>query len=162
MLACVRQLGGAMGGETNDFFKALLFDGTQAILALNIGAAAVAGRPLGLRRFFFWTLVIISITLNLYYKWAQIDPAPGFKWSDLAQLSVFDLYIQIVTNLVLGGGIVLMTETRMDTLKDIAFFQKEETRLEKGRTARAAKRQALVEQVKSEPIRSVDDTGDDT
>lgn len=165
MIACVNQLGGAMGGETNDYFKALLFDGTQAVLSLNISAAAVAGRSLLLRRFLFWTLVIISITLNIYYKWSLINPnVPGFVWSDLNSLSAFDLYVQIATNLVLGGGIVFMTETRNDTLKDIAFFTKEDLRLERQRNLRALKREelALAKQFESPSIRPVENTADDS
>lgn len=165
MIACVNQLGGAMGGETNDYFKALLFDGTQAVLSLNISAAAVAGRSLLLRRFFFWLLVIISVTLNIYYKWTLINPnAPGFVWSDLAMLSAFDLYVQIATNIVLGAGIVILTETRNDTLKDVAFFMKEETRLERQRTLRALKREelALAKELQGESIRPVNDAAHNT
>jgi hypothetical protein len=140
LIACIAQIGGAMGGTNTDYFKAFLFDAFQAVLSMNLSAAAVSGRKLGIRRTVFWILVIISITFNIYYKWAAIDPAAGFKWEDLDKLSGFDLYIPLASNIILGLAIAIITETRNDTLLDIKFLEKEEDRLERNRAKRAAAR----------------------
>lgn len=157
LLACIGQLGGAMGGEPVDYLKAFLFDGVQAVLSINISAAAMADRKLGMRRFSFWVLVAVSVTFNLYYKWCLIDTAAGFQWADLAKLSAADLYVQVASNIILGLGIVILTETRNDTLKDAAFFVKEEARLETQRTKRKIKRESVLEQGQSESVGAVQD-----
>jgi hypothetical protein len=147
LIACIAQIGGAMGGTNNDYFKAFLFDAFQAVLSMNISAAAVSGRKLGIRRFIFWILVFISITFNIYYKWASVNPDPGFKWEDLNLLSAYDMYIHLSSNIALGLAIAIITETRNDTLLDLKFLENEEERLERNRIKRAAARAKEIEHV---------------
>lgn len=92
-------------------------------------------------------MVIISITFNIYYKWAGINPEIGFKWEDLSLLSAYDMYIHLSSNIALGLAIAIITETRNDTLLDMKFLENEEDRLERNRIKRASARAKEIEHV---------------